>query len=306
MKMSIDGILNVNKPEDKTSFNIVAWLKRLTGEKHVGHAGTLDPIATGVLPICFGQATRVARFLTESSKTYLAQIELGATTDTFDRQGKIIERGDINGITVNQIEEALTAFQGAVKQVPPTYSALKHHGRRYYELARAGIPIKPKPRQVEIANLELISCQLPLVTINVECSKGTYIRSLAHDIGQRLRCGAHLKNLTRLRCGPFHIEDALYLPQIEEAFHKGTWKEYLHPLDSPLSGWKTIIVDKRNELAIRNGCSLSLDKTLLPTEKNCRAYNLDGYLIALLHFIPEKKLWHPERVFSPSQAGSPK
>jgi tRNA pseudouridine55 synthase len=303
MKMSIDGILNVNKPEDKTSFNAVAWLKRLTGEKHVGHAGTLDPIATGVLPICFGQATRVAQFLTESSKTYLAQIELGVTTDTFDRQGKIIERGDASGITVTQIEEALTAFRGVIKQVPPVYSALKHHGRRYYELARAGIPINLKPRQVEIVNLELISCQLPLITINVECSKGTYIRSLAHDIGQCLRCGAHLKNLTRLRCGPFHIEDALYLPQIEEAFQNGTWEEFLHPLDSPLSNWKTIIVDKRNELAIRNGCSLSLDEPFLPPEKNCRAYNLDGYLIAVLHFITEKKLWHPEKVFNPSRSG---
>jgi tRNA pseudouridine55 synthase len=305
MKMSIDGILNVNKPEGKTSFNTVAWLKRLTGEKHVGHAGTLDPIATGVLPICFGQATRVARFLTESSKTYLAQIELGITTDTFDRQGKIIERGDTSGITVTQIEKALTAFHGVIKQVPPVYSALKHQGRRYYELAHAGIQIKPKPRQVEIINLELISCQLPLITINVECSKGTYIRSLAHDIGQCLHCGAHLKNLTRLQCGPFHIEDALYLPQIEEAFQKGTWEELLLPLDSPLSNWKTIIVDKRNELAIRNGCSLSLEETFLPPEKNCRAYNLDGYLIAVLNFIPEKNLWHPERVFSPSQTSRP-
>ena len=303
MKMSIDGILNVNKPEDKTSFNTVAWLKRLTGEKHVGHTGTLDPIATGVLPICFGQATRVAQFLTESSKTYLAQIELGVTTDTFDRQGKIIERGDTSDITVTQIEEALIAFQGVINQVPPVYSALKYQGRRYYELARAGIPIKPKPRQVEIVNLELISCQLPLITINVECSKGTYIRSLAHDLGQYLHCGAHLKNLTRLRCGTFHIEDALHLPKIEEAFQKGTWEEFLHPLDSPLSNWKTIIVDKRNELAIKNGCSLSLDETFLPLEKNCRAYSLDGYLIAVLHFIPEKKLWHPERVFSPSRTG---
>ena len=301
--MSIDGILNVNKPESKTSFDAVAWLKRLTGEKHVGHAGTLDPIATGVLPICFGQATRVARFLTESSKAYLAQIELGVTTDTFDRQGKITERGDPSGITVTQVEEALTTFQGVIKQVPPVYSALKHQGRRCYELARAGIPIKLKPRQVEIINLELINCQLPLITINVECSKGTYIRSLAHDLGQCLRCGAHLKNLIRLRCGPFRIEDALYLPQIEDAFRKGTWEEFLHPLDSPLSNWKTIIVDKRNELAIINGCSLSLDETFLPPEKNCRAYNLNGYFIAVLNFIPEKKLWHPERVFRPSRAG---
>jgi len=301
--MSIDGILNVNKPEGKTSFNVVAWLKRLTGEKHVGHAGTLDPIATGVLPICFGQATRVVQFLTESSKTYLAQIELGITTDTFDRQGKIIERGDPSGITVTQIEEALSSFQGVIKQVPPAYSALKHQGKRYHELARAGVAIKLKPRQVEIVSLELINCQLPLITIKVDCSKGTYIRSLAHDLGQYLHCGAHLKNLIRLRCGAFHIEDALYLPQIEVAFHKGTWEESLHPLDSPLSSWKTIIVDRRNELAIRNGCSLPLDEDFLPTDKYCRAYNLDGHFIAVLHFIPERKLWHPEKVFRPPQVG---
>lgn len=303
--MSIDGILNVNKPEGKTSFNVVAWLKRLTREKHVGHAGTLDPIATGVLPICFGQATRVVQFLTESSKTYLAQIELGVITDTFDRQGKIIERGDPSSITVTQVKEALSSFQGVIKQVPPAYSALKHQGKRYHELARAGVSIKPKARQVEILSLELINYQLPLITVKVDCSKGTYIRSLAHDLGQYLHCGAHLKNLIRLRCGAFHIEDALHLPQIEDAFHKGTWKELLHPLDSPLSNWKTIIVDERNELAIRNGCSLPSDEAFfLPTEKYCRAYNLDGHFIAVLCFIPEKKLWHPEKVFHPPQVGS--
>ncbi len=302
--MSIDGILNVNKPEGKTSFNVVAWLKRLTGEKRVGHAGTLDPIATGVLPICFGQATRIVQFLTESSKTYLAQIELGVTTDTFDRQGEIIERRDPSGITVTQVEEALNSFQGIIQQVPPVYSALKHEGKRYYELARAGVAIKLKARQVEILSLELINYQLPLITIKVDCSKGTYIRSLAHDLGQYLHCGAHLENLTRLRCGPFHIEDALHLPQIEDAFHNGTWEKLLHPLDSPLSNWKTIIVDERNELAIRNGCSLPLDETSLSPEKYCRAYNIDGHFIAVLRFFPEKKLWHPEKVFRPPQIGA--
>ena len=298
MKMSIEGILNLNKPEGKTSFNVVAWLKRLTGEKHIGHAGTLDPIATGVLPICFGQATRVTQFLTDSSKTYLAQIELGITTDTFDRQGEIIERRDPSDITVAQVEEVLTDFQGIITQVPPVYSALKHQGRRYYEFARAGIPIKLKPRQIEISKLELLNYQPPLITINVDCSKGTYIRSLAHDIGQRLGCGAHLKNLTRLRCGPFSIEDAFQTHQVEDAFHKDTWKQLLHSLDSPLSNWQAIIVDQKNELAIRQGRSLTLDETYLASEKYCRAYNLDGNFIAVLNFIPEKKLWHPAKVFS--------
>jgi len=298
--MSIDGILNINKPEGKTSYNVVARLKHLSGEKHVGHAGTLDPIATGVLPICFGQATRITQFLTDSSKKYLAQVELGVITDTFDRQGKTIERRDSSDITVTQIEEALTHFQGVINQVPPIYSALKRQGKRYYELARAGIPIKLKPRQVEIFNLELLNCQSPLITINVDCSKGTYIRSLAHDLGQYLGCGAHLKNLTRLRCGPFYIENALSLPQIECAFQKDSWKELLHSVDSPLSSWKAIIVDKDNEIAIRNGRSLPLDKTSPSSDTFCRAYNLNGNFIAVLKFIPEKKSWHPYKVFTAS------
>lgn len=302
MKTNINGFLNVNKPEGKTSFNVVAWLRRLTEEKHVGHAGTLDPIATGVLPICFGQATRVVQFLTDSSKAYLTQIELGTATDTFDREGKIIWRGDMTGITSTLIEGALTSFQGSIEQVPPIYSALKHRGRRYYELARDGTPIKLKPRRVEIINLNLVDYQPPLITINVECSKGTYIRSLAHDLGQHLGCGAHLKNLTRLRCGPFRIEDALSLPQIEDALRQGSWRELLYPVDSPLLNWEAAVVDKRNELAIRNGLSLPLSETCPLSEKYCRAYSLDGHFIAVLQFVPEKKLWHPEKVFSLSHS----
>ena len=297
--MGIDGILNVNKPEGKTSFTVVAWLRRLTGEKHVGHTGTLDPIATGVLPVCFGQGTRVIQFLINSSKTYVAEIELGIATDTFDREGKVIQRGDPRAVTVAQIGEALAAFHGSIQQVPPIYSALKHHGRRYYELARAGIPMRPKPRQVEIISLELMNCELPLVTIKVECSKGTYIRSLAHDLGQYLGCCAYLRNLTRSRCGPFHIEDALALSQIEESFQQGDWKGVFHSVDSPLVSWRAAIVDKTNELAIRNGRLLPLGEDHSPSEEYCRAYTPDGHFIAVLRFISEKKLWHPEKVFSP-------
>jgi tRNA pseudouridine55 synthase len=295
--MSISGILNINKPEGKTSFNVVAWLRRATGEKRVGHAGTLDPIATGVLPVCFGQATRVIQFLVNSSKTYLAQIELGMDTDTFDREGKIIQRGDTSSITMNLVEKALTAFQGNIEQTPPIYSALKNHGRRCYELARAGISIKLKPRKVEINSIELISHQLPLITIKVECSKGTYIRCLAHDLGQYLGCGAYLKNLVRLRCGPFHIEDAIALSEIQDAFQQGIWEEFFHSIDTPLLSWKAIIVDKRNELAIRNGHSLPLSEIHVINEKYCRAYSYDGHFIAVLRFTPEKRFWHPERVF---------
>lgn len=295
--MNIDGILNVNKPEGKTSFNVVAWLRHLTGEKRVGHSGTLDPIATGVLPICFGQGTRVIQFLMNGSKTYLAEIELGTATDTFDKEGEIIQYGDPGDITVSQIKEALATFRGSIQQAPPPYSALKYHGRKYYELARAGIPMKPKPRQIEINSIEFIQYKLPLVTIKVECGKGTYIRSLAHDLGQYLGCCAHLKNLSRLRCGPFGIEEALTLHQIEDAVQQGTWRELLYPIDMPLLGWKAAIVNKERELAIRNGNSLSLSEEHLPLGEYCRAYSPDGHFIAVLRFISEKKLWHPEKVF---------
>ncbi len=295
--MKINGILNVNKPEGKTSFDIVARLRRLTGEKHVGHSGTLDPIATGVLPICFGQATRVVQFLTDSSKTYLAEIELGLTTDTFDRQGRITQQGDPTTITVAQIQEALDTFRGTIEQTPPIYSALKYQGIRSYELARAGLSITLPSRRIDILNLEFKGYQPPLMTISVECSKGTYIRSLAHDIGQHLGCGAHLKNLVRLRCGPFHIQDALSLPEIEDAFQNDIWKDLLYPLDSPVLNWKTIIVDQRNELAIRNGRALPLSKAPTPSVKYCRAYNLDGNFIAVMHFVSEENLWRPEKVF---------
>jgi tRNA pseudouridine55 synthase len=296
--MGIDGILNVDKPEGKTSFYVVARLKRLTGEKHVGHAGTLDPIATGVLPVCLGQATRITPFLSNSHKTYLAQIELGITTDTFDRQGKIVERSDFSGITRSQVEEALSGFRGVISQVPPAFSALKQGGRRCYAMARAGIPLELKSRRVEISRLELVLCRLPLIEIEVECSKGTYIRSLAHDIGRHLGCGAHLRNLKRLRVGIFSIRDALSLENIEDAFHDNTWKTIIYPVDSPLSNWKAIVVGREIELDIRHGHPMPASENDSDLEEYCRAYDADGNFLAILRFNAAKRQWHPEKVFA--------
>ncbi len=300
--MGIDGILNVDKPEGKTSFYVVARLKRLTGERHVGHAGTLDPIATGVLPICLGQATRITQFLSNSSKTYLAQIELGITTDTFDRQGKIVERSDSSQITRPQVEDALAPFRGVISQVPPAFSALKQGGRRCYEMARAGIPLEMKSRRVEITRLELIDVRLPLIEIEVECSKGTYIRSLAHDIGRQLGCGAHLRNLKRLQCGIFSIRDALSLEHIEDAFRDNALKTIIYPVDSPLSNWKAIILSRKNELDIRHGCPLPASENHPVSDSYCRAYDADGNFLAILRFIADKRQWHPMKVFSMPEA----
>ena len=281
--MSSNGILNVNKPEGKTSFTVVARLKRLTKERHVGHTGTLDPIATGVLPVCFGQATRIAQFITDSRKTYVAQIELGAVTDTFDREGSVIERNTPGDIEEKTIVATLSSFQGAISQVPPKYSALKYKGKRYYELARAGVPVEPRPRRIEIHSIELVDYRMPVITLKVECGKGTYIRSLAHDIGQNLGCGAFLKELVRVKSGPFSIEDSLSVPEFEDAVSQGIWKELLCPIDNPLSYFPAVTVNERDEKAIKNGCSIALEDESLIQDEYCRAYGSGA--ISSLSFV---------------------
>ena len=223
----VDGILNINKPGDITSFGLVAMVKRLSGERRVGHAGTLDPAATGVLPVCLGRGTRVIEFLVDTTKAYRAEIELGVTTDTYDASGRIIQRGDPSGVSREQLQSALASFCGLTRQTPPMFSAVKYQGKPLYQLARAGITVERRSRLVEIHNLELIDWQPPVATIEVVCSKGTYIRSLAYDLGQTLGCGAHLRSLIRLRCGLFNISDAISLSQLEDAFRYGYWQHFV-------------------------------------------------------------------------------
>ena len=214
----MDGILNINKPQEMTSFSVVACVKRICGERHAGHAGTLDPLATGVLPICLGQATRVIEFLFDETKTYRAQVELGITTDTYDSTGKVLRTADPSGVSREMIEKALVKFRGSILQTPPMYSAVKHQGKPLYKLARSGIEVERKSRPTQIHSLEIIDWQPPVVTLDIVCGKGTYIRSLAFDLGEALGCGANMKSLIRLRVGPFNIEDALTLPQLEDVF----------------------------------------------------------------------------------------
>ena len=302
----MDGILNINKPRGKTSFSIVAIVRRLSGERRVGHAGTLDPEATGVLPVCIGKATRIVEFLMDTTKTYHAEVELGVTTDTYDATGKVIQQGDIVGIDRQQVETALESFHGEIIQIPPMYSAVKHNGRPLYELARAGRTVEREGRPIEIHNLELLEWNTPVATIEVVCGKGTYIRSLAHDLGQVLGCGAMLRNLTRLRCGFFSIEDSVSLPELEDAFGCGQWQKYLYSIDSILSHWKAWTVSDEIAQAIRNGQSVELgdeagnggEVLSTPSSDNrCLAYTSDGILLALMHFEPELGRWQPDKVF---------
>ncbi|MBI4186917.1 MAG: tRNA pseudouridine(55) synthase TruB [Chloroflexi bacterium] len=294
----MDGILNINKPAGKTSFSIVAMVKRLSRERRVGHGGTLDPMATGVLPVCLGQATRVAGFLADAAKVYQAQIELGVTTDTYDATGKVVHQADPSGVDREQVETALAPFRGLISQTPPMYSAIKRHGRPLYQLARAGIQVDRESRVIQVYRLALLDWQPPALTVEVECGKGTYIRSLAHDLGQSLGCGAILTSLTRLRCGPFDIGDAVSMSQLEEAFTNGCWERLVHPMDIVLLHWPAAAVDEETSQAIRNGRPVDLPQGFSTSDVRCRAYSPDGRLLGLLRFNPDSGQWHPEKVFA--------
>jgi tRNA pseudouridine55 synthase len=297
----MDGILNINKPWGKTSFSIVAIVKRLSGEQRVGHAGTLDPTATGVLPVCLGQGTRVIEFLVDSTKAYRAQIELGVATDTYDASGKITLKKDPSGISQEQLESALAPFRGSIQQTPPIYSAIKYHGKPLYQLARAGIKVEPRSRLIKIHRLELIDWRPPVATIEIECGKGTYIRSLAHDLGQALGCGANLKSLVRSRCSLFDIRDSVSIPQLEDAFHYGYWQHFIYPVDIILSHWMAMVVNDDTGQAIRNGRPLVMENDNSPAwhsvENRCRVYTCDGRFLGVMRFNPERGQWQPEKVF---------
>ena len=268
----------------------------------MGHAGTLDPAATGVLLVCLGQATRVVYILAEASKTYRAQVELGRETDTYDGEGRVTRTGDPSPITEERVEAALGSFLGTIRQTPPMYSAVKHQGQPLYRLARAGMEVPRRERRADIYRLDLLEWRPPLITMEVECSKGTYIRTLAHDLGQVLGCGAHLKGLVRLRAGPFSLEDAIPLPQLEQAFGLGCWQEFLYPIDFLLTHLPAVIVDNDTGLAIRQGQGITLEAQ--PQAELCRAYSPEGKIIGLLRFCPESGLWQPSKVFLPLDSTS--
>jgi tRNA pseudouridine55 synthase len=290
----LDGIFNINKPAGKTSFGVVASVRRLTGERHAGHAGTLDPDATGVLPVCLGQGTRIVEFFMDARKTYRAEVELGKATDTHDSSGKTTRRGAISGIDSEKLEQALVQFRGNIEQIPPMYSAVKHKGQPLYRLARAGITVQRKRRKVTIHRLKLISWQPPLATLEIECSKGTYVRALANDLGEALGCGANLKKLVRTCYGIFDIEDAISLAQLEES----DWQQYLHPIDSVLQDIPALTVDDSEEATIKTGSLVKqreeandYDKT-----KYARAYSRDGRFLAILKYEKESGSWRPKKV----------
>jgi tRNA pseudouridine55 synthase len=288
------GILVVDKARGMTSHDVVDCVRRASGQRKIGHAGTLDPMATGVLLLCLGQATRVAEYLMNHDKIYRARIRLGISTETYDTEGEITSQSATDDITRAQVEQELGRLVGTIEQIAPMYSAIKHRGQPLYRLARRGKTVARKPRKVKIMRLELLEWALPFLVLEIECSKGTYVRSLAHDLGQRLGCGAHLAGLVRTASGRFHIRQANTLQQVERAFAQGHGDQLLLPLDAAVDEFPAVTVDQKTEKSIEFGQRVELPQE--PGNHMCRAYSADGRLVALLREHGEG-MWQPHKVF---------
>ncbi|HIP86983.1 MAG TPA: tRNA pseudouridine(55) synthase TruB [Anaerolineales bacterium] len=287
----MDGILNLDKPKGITSHDVVERVRAVAGQRRVGHAGTLDPMATGVLLVCLGRATRLAEYLMASPKTYRARIRLGITTDTYDAEGQVTEERPVEA-TRSDVEAALGRFRGRILQVPPMFSAIKRKGQPLYRLARQGITVEREPRPVEIYELRLTAWEPPDLTLEVTCSPGTYIRSLAHDLGQALGCGAHLAGLVRLASGDFRLEDAVPLEELTPE----RLPEVMLPPDAALRRYPAFHLDQEAARAVRSGRAIAGPPP--KGEPLARAYGPDGSFLAVLEYRPDRLVWHPRKVFA--------
>lgn len=248
----MNGIIVVNKEKDYTSFDVVAKLRGILKQKKIGHTGTLDPQATGVLPVCLGSATKLCDMLTDKKKEYIAEFMLGKTTDTQDIWGQVLEEKAVT-CTEDEVRECVKKFVGDILQVPPMYSAVWVDGRRLYDLARMGVEVERKARPVTVHELEILEISIPKVRIRMVCSKGTYVRTLIHDIGQELSCGAVMTSLQRIKSGQFEIENAHTLKEIEKIRDAGGLKDILIPVDQAFLHLPAVVLPQRLKKVILNG-----------------------------------------------------
>ncbi|MEZ4666813.1 MAG: tRNA pseudouridine(55) synthase TruB [Anaerolineae bacterium] len=284
------GFFNVDKPNGLTSHDVVAKIRRHLKLKKVGHAGTLDPLATGVLIICVGGATRLSDYVMHATKVYRARVRLGVTTTTYDSEGDIVQQFDCSHIEQADVEQALGKFLGEIEQIPPMHSAIKVGGRKLYDLARAGEVIERQPRPVRIDSLTMKDWSLPEFTVDVVCSAGTYIRSLVHDIGDVLGVGAHLTGLVRLASSTFEQTAAVPLDTLLTSEH---WQEFLIAPHHALAGWPHMVVQPADIEHLRHGRALS--QTSEGEESIAFAYDSHDQLIAILQV--KNGQWHPHKVF---------
>jgi tRNA pseudouridine55 synthase len=296
MRKNLDGVLIIDKPPGTTSAGVVARVKRATGAERVGHAGTLDPMATGVLPLCLETATKLAGYLLAADKAYEGELLLGVETDTLDREGTIVteQRERASAVTAAELRAVAAAMLGPGLQVPPMFSAIRQGGRRLHELARAGHTVAREPRPIEIRALEVTAFESPRARFSIECSKGTYVRSVVSDLGSRLGCGAHLTELRRTRSGGFGLSQACTLAQVEEA---GVPADRLIGLADAVAHLPAFRIDESYHRHVADGRQLPW--TELSDEPQplgiCRLLGADGDLLAIARVSPAGTLAY-ERV----------
>ncbi len=295
--LMIDGIFIIDKAPGMTSHDVVARVRRIIRQTRVGHAGTLDPLATGVLPVVVGRATRLVEYLAEADKAYRATLILGASSDTYDREGSVVPSPDVAVPSRHEVETALAGFRGEIMQVPPMHSALKVGGKKLYELARQGVVVERQARQITISRIEIEAYRPPLLQIFVECSKGTYIRSLANDLGEALGTGAYLDALVRTRVGAFSLEQAVTLDGLEAAFAEGTWRESLHPPETILASWPIYNANAEVEQAIMQGKAVALAESDPARGSMAAVKGTGSDLLAIVEWNNTTGLWQPKKVF---------
>ena len=307
----INGIINIYKIKGFTSHDVVAKLRGIMRQKKIGHTGTLDPDATGVLPVCLGSATKLCDMLTEKEKEYIAEFELGMVTDTQDITGTVLEEHEVS-VTENEVREAVMSFLGDIMQVPPMYSALKVNGQKLCDLAREGKTVERKARPVTIHELEILEMNLPRVTMRVKCSKGTYIRTLCEDIGMKLGCGACMESLLRTKVSEFYVEDALKLSELEalvkectEGIAPAEWNTKLFPfvrsVDSVFLKYPMAVVTKENHKLLYNGNRL-VSSMFKEEKQECRIqpvriYDEEGHFIGIYEYDASREDYKPVKLF---------
>lgn len=304
----MDGIINVYKEKGYTSHDVVAKMRGILRMKKIGHTGTLDPEAEGVLPVCLGKGTKLCDLLTDKTKEYRAVLLLGRETDTQDLTGRVlaeqeVERSEEMGQAVT---EAVMSFLGPYLQVPPMYSALKVNGKKLYELARAGKEVERQPRPVEILELEIEKLELPRVTMRVMCSKGTYIRTLCHDIGRKAGCGGCMESLVRTRVDRFGIRESLRLSEIERLRDLGELDRYVWPVDAVFAGLPGLVMLPAGDRLVHNGNPFGPEfaeadpKTEEKVPKaggNARVYDSKGEFIGIYRYEEKKGRYQPQKIF---------
>lgn len=291
----LEGVLIINKPLGLTSHDVVNRVRRLTDTRRIGHTGTLDPLATGLLILCIGRATRLAEYITDQNKSYQATIRLGQETNTYDAEGQVIAENPVH-VSFQELQSILPSFTGEIRQVPPMFSAIKVKGKPLYHHARKGMTVKRKARTVFIERLEVLRWEIPELELGIDCSSGTYVRSIAHDLGQQLGCGGHLTALRRTAIGRFTIQDSVLLSNLNEE----NWRSYVLSSETAVEHLPRITFSIEEALALSHGQNIPRENVQLYPGP-IRAFDANGCFIGII--LAEPEAWRPHKIFYPGKGG---